>query len=122
MKQAGILLSVTFLFTVVDMFLSFCGISAFPSMSHQRLIYQSCTIFWYAHVCVSIFRQANTYTKLFLELGIVVGTQILNMLQECLLVDRPDRREEEHLEGEINAANNVTICYFLRSYFSFSIC
>lgn len=53
-----------------------------------------------AHVCVSIFRQANTYTKLFKELGIVIGTQILNMLQECLLVDRPDRTEEEHLEGE----------------------
>lgn len=75
-----------------------------------------------AHVCVSIFRQANTYTKLFLELGIVIGTQILDMLQECLLVDRPDRREEEHLEEEKNVENNVTICYFLRVYFSFSIC
>lgn len=75
-----------------------------------------------AHVCVSIFRQANTYTKLFLELGIVIGTQILDMLQECLLVDRPDRTEEEHLEGERNAASNVTICYFLWAYFSFSIC
>lgn len=75
-----------------------------------------------ALVCVSIFREANTYTKLFLEFGIVIGTQILDMLQECLLVDRPDRTEEEHLEGERNAANNVTICFFLWAYFSFSIC
>lgn len=73
-----------------------------------------------AHLCV--FRQENTCSKLFLELGIVVGAQILDMLQECLLVDRPDRREEEHLEGERNAPNNVTICYFLRAYFSSSIC
>lgn len=72
--------------------------------------------------CLCFYIQANTYTKLFLELGIVIGTQILDMLQECLLVDRPDRREEEHLEGEKNVANNVTICYFLRAYFSFSIC
>lgn len=70
---------------------------------------------------MSIFRQTNTYTKLFLELGIVIGAQILDMLQERLLVDRPDGREEEHLEGERNAPNNVTICYFLRAYFSSNI-
>lgn len=31
----------------------------------------------------------NTYRKLLLELGIVIGTQILYMLQKRLLVDRP---------------------------------
>lgn len=73
-----------------------------------------------AHLCV--FRLENTYSKLLLELGIVIGAQILDMLQECLLVDRPDRREEEHLEGERNAPNNLTVCYFLRAYFSSNIC
>ena len=40
----------------------------------------------------------NTYCKLLLELCIVIGTQILYMLQERLLVDRPDRdgRREIH--------------------------
>lgn len=68
-----------------------------------------------AHPCV--FRLENTYSKLFLELGIVVGAQILDMLQECLLVDRPDRKEEEHLEGERKSPSNVTICYFFPGLF-----
>lgn len=33
-----------------------------------------------------------TYCKLFLELGVLVGTQILYMLQERLLIDRPERQ------------------------------
>lgn len=69
-----------------------------------------------ARLCVS--RRENTYSKLFLELGVVVGAQILDMLQERLLVDRPDGREEEHLEAERTSPSNVTICYFLRAYFS----
>lgn len=73
-----------------------------------------------ARLCVS--RLENTYSKLFLELGVVVGAQILDMLQECLLVDRPDRRQEEHLEGERKSPSDVTICYFLRAYFSPNIC
>lgn len=74
--------------------------------------------------CSSLCVQAekNTYSKLFLELGIVVGAQILDVLQERLLVDRPDRRQKEQLEGERNAPNNVTICYFLQAYFSSNIC
>lgn len=66
---------------------------------------------WHVHVrpCSTLCIQA--YSKLFLELGIVISAQILHMLQECLLVDRPDRREKEHLEGgKKNAPNNVTIC------------
>lgn len=73
------------------------------------------------HQRSSLGVQAYTYSKLLLELGIVIGAQILDMLQECLLVDRPGRREEEHLEGERNVPNNVTICYFLRAYFSSNI-
>lgn len=79
---------------------SFCCVPDFPACKHHRLICQSDVIFWYlyipAHVCISILRQANTYSKFFLELGIVVGAQILYVLQKCLLVDRPDRREEQH--------------------------
>lgn len=42
-----------------------------------------------------MIERSNTYCKLLLELGVVVGTQVLHMLQERLLVDRPDNRERE---------------------------
>lgn len=66
---------------------------------------------------------ANTYSKLFLELGIVSGTQILYVLQERLLVDGPDREKytesEEHSQrdaAKTTLQQCAIFCKFILGY------
>lgn len=68
-----------------------CDVADYLCFVSHRLFY-SCS-----YICT--FRQADAYRKLFLELGIVIGTQILYVLQERLLVDRPDREKKQHRAG-----------------------
>lgn len=69
-----------------------CDVADYVCFVSHRLFY-SCS-----YICT--FRQADAYRKLFLELGIVIGTQILYVLQERLLVDRPDREEKQEKRAE----------------------
>lgn len=53
-------------------------------------------VVFYFCSCICAVRQAEAYSKLLLELGIIIGTQILYVLQKRFPVDRPDRGEKLH--------------------------